>query len=99
VNAEAACPAKASRHYPGQTIRAGGYLVTWGLGESERSCRTFGEALACYIDHQHERGGARVFNVDHCYDDGERCSDGLTDEEREAVELADELHTTELVVR
>jgi hypothetical protein len=77
-------------------IRAGGYLVTWGLGESEKSCRTFVEALACYIDHQDARGGARVFNVDRCYDDGERCSDGLTEEEREAIDLADELHTTEV---
>jgi len=79
-----------------EPVRPGRYLVTHGLGEGEKECPSFRDALACYIDHQSDRGGARIFNLDLCDDDPERCTDGLTTEEREAIDLADELHCAEL---
>ncbi len=79
-----------------EPMRPSRYLVTFGLGEGEKECPSFRDALACYIEHQSDRGGARVFNLDLCEDDPERCADGLTSEEREAIDLANELHTTEL---
>ena len=65
------------------------YLVTYGLGESEREFATFPDALACYVDNIAARGGVKVWNLDLC----DEASDGLNEVEREAVELADELHT------
>lgn len=67
------------------------YLVTWGLGESERELPTFAEALALYIDQIAARGGAKIWNLELC----DQESDGLTDEEKEAVELANEMFSVE----
>lgn len=64
------------------------YLVTFGLGEGELECPNFPDALALYIDHQADAGGARVWNLERC----DESSDGLNEVERQAIELADELH-------
>jgi hypothetical protein len=68
------------------------YLVTWGAG-SERELPTFVEALAEYIDHQANRFGVQIHNLDTMVDGADS---GLTDAEREAVELADGLYTEEV---
>lgn len=70
--------------------RRGRYLVSWGLGESELELPTFAEALAVYIEHQSARGGVQIHSLDRMVD-GE--DDGLTDDEKAAVELANEMHT------
>lgn len=69
------------------------YLVTWGLGESERELPTFAEALAIYIENLDARGGVKIWNLDRMVD-GE--DSGLTADEEAAVELADEMRTVEM---
>lgn len=69
-------------------VIANRYLVCWGLGESELGFATFAEALACYVEHIDARGGAKVWNLEQCDD----TSAGLTEVERDAIELADEMH-------
>lgn len=65
------------------------YLVSFGVGDGERQFDTFADSLACYIDHQSDRGGSRVYNLAQC--DAE--STGLTESEQDAIDLADEMHT------
>ena len=68
------------------------YLVAFGLGEGEVERPTFNEALAVYIDHQSDRGGAKIWNLERCDDE----TDGLTEAEHDAIDLADEMHTSEV---
>lgn len=72
------------------------YSVHYGLGEGSKSFATFVDALTFYIDCLPLRGGARVFNLDLCDSDPERETDGLTDEEKEAIEAADEMFAVEV---
>lgn len=63
------------------------YLVSWGAS-SEREFPTFTEALAEYIEHQADRFGVQLYNLNRMVDGADS---GLSDDEAAAVEAANEM--------